>query len=43
MGESATGKVKAVKFAGNLCKVTVELEQAATALSPKQVARLWLK
>ena len=43
MGESAAGKVKAVKFAGNLCKVTVELEQAATALSPKQVARLWIK
>ena len=42
-GELAAGKVKAVKFAGNLCKVTVELEQAAVALIPRQVARLWIK
>ncbi len=43
VGETLTGTVKSAKFAGNLCKVSVELGQESTALQGKQGVRLWLK
>jgi hypothetical protein len=43
VGDALMGKVKSAKFQGNLCKVSVELEQDVAGLQSKQIARLWVR
>jgi len=42
IGTPGTGTVAAVKMAGNLGKVTLTLDAAATGFQPGAVARLWI-
>jgi len=42
-GAESFATIKAAKFQGNLCKVSLELAAEPTQLQPRQVVRLWVK
>ena len=42
-GPEAFATIKAAKFQGNLCKVSLELAAEPAQLQPRQVVRLWVK